>query len=72
VKDRIEGEPSQTMHVNEELRKDIGYYDVFPPKVMNVAVDNKIVTESGGNEIKKKVLIATKDFAKGETIYTVC
>jgi hypothetical protein len=39
---------------------------------MNVAVDNKIVTESGGNEIKKKVLIATKDFAKGETIYTVC
>ena len=63
---------SQTIDVNEKLRMDIGYYDAFPPKAMNVAVDNKIVTESGGNQIKKKVLIATKDFTQGETIYTVC
>ena len=39
---------------------------------MNVAVDNKTVTESGGNQIKKKVLVVTKDFAQGQTIYTAC
>ena len=49
----------------------IGYYEVFPPKSMNVSVENKLISETGGNQIRKKVLVVNKDFAQGETIYKV-
>ena len=42
----------------------LGYYNFFPPKSMNVSVEEK-------GENKRKVLIATKDFEKGDVIYKV-
>ncbi len=46
-----------------------GYYDYFPPKRMNVSVQHK--TSPQGNQPAKKILVAQKDFAVGETIYKV-
>ncbi|KAI0082448.1 MAS20-domain-containing protein, partial [Panus rudis PR-1116 ss-1] len=43
-----------------------GYYNVFPPKSMNVSVQD---SEVPGNATKKKVLVAEKDFAAGDVIY---
>lgn len=41
-----------------------GYYKFFPPKAMNVSVQEK-------GETKKKILVAEQDFEKGDQIYTV-
>ncbi|EAU84415.2 hypothetical protein CC1G_01411 [Coprinopsis cinerea okayama7 len=44
-----------------------GYYDVFPPKSMNVSVvDQQTSTAMKG---PRKVLVVNRDFAAGETIY---
>ncbi|TFK81511.1 MAS20-domain-containing protein [Polyporus arcularius HHB13444] len=44
-----------------------GYYDHFPPKRMNVSVQH---TGGQGNQATKKILVAEKDFAAGDVIYT--
>ncbi len=46
----------------------LGYYDHFPPKRMNVSVQH---TGGQGNQATKKILVAEKDFAAGDVIYTV-
>lgn len=43
-----------------------GYYNVFPPKSMNVSVQ-PVLGETQG----KKRLVVTKDIKQGETIYKV-
>lgn len=48
-----------------------GYYDAFPPKAMNVAVNTVDVPDGSGNLMRKKVLVVTKDFDAGELIYKV-
>jgi len=47
------------------------YYEHFPPKSMNVEVKQVPVDDSPRGKVLKNVLVATKDFAVGETIYTV-
>ncbi|KAI6034553.1 hypothetical protein BKA83DRAFT_672528 [Pisolithus microcarpus] len=48
-----------------------GYYDCFPPKVMNVAVKTIEVPVKGqpNTSTRKKTLVCTKDFEAGELIY---
>ena len=46
-----------------------GYYDNFPRKEMNVKVETRELPDGTGKTIKKKVLVAAKDFAAGEIIY---
>ncbi len=46
----------------------IGYYDYFPPKRMNVSVQSGA---GEGSQTMKKILVAERDFAEGEVIYTV-
>ena len=45
-----------------------GYYNVFPPKSMNVSVK---VMEPDSSQVRKKILVVNKDFAPGEVIYKV-
>lgn len=40
-----------------------GYYESFPPKSMNVSIKD--------NDVKKKIMVAEKDFEAGDVIYTV-
>ncbi|KAF9293834.1 hypothetical protein BGZ88_004835 [Linnemannia elongata] len=57
-----------SMDVHKKQEK---YYTVFPPKEMNVKVDELpegITAE--GQKVVRRGLIATKDFAAGETIYS--
>ncbi|KAG0379493.1 hypothetical protein BGX24_000233, partial [Mortierella sp. AD032] len=57
-----------SMDVHKKQEK---YYTVFPPKEMNVKVDE--LTEgitAEGQKVARRGLIATKDFAVGETIYS--
>ena len=60
MKNRIEGEPtSRDSLLRDKLRlerKILGYYDAFPPKAMNVAVDTVDVPDGSGNLMRKKVL----------------
>ncbi|KAL1937720.1 hypothetical protein VTO73DRAFT_12873 [Trametes versicolor] len=44
-----------------------GYYDYFPPKRMNVSVK---AGAGEGSQTMKKILVAERDFAEGEVIYT--
>ncbi|KAH7931323.1 MAS20-domain-containing protein [Leucogyrophana mollusca] len=46
-----------------------GYYDCFPAKSMNVAVETIEVPDGSGNVMRKKVLVAIKDFEAGDLIY---
>ncbi|KAG8761436.1 hypothetical protein FRC14_003849 [Serendipita sp. 396] len=48
------------------------YYDFFPPKAMNVKVKLAPVGSKGGDHIplQRTILVATKDFRAGETIFT--
>ncbi|KAH7916790.1 hypothetical protein BJ138DRAFT_1131771 [Hygrophoropsis aurantiaca] len=46
-----------------------GYYDVFPAKSMNVAVQTVDVTDATGKVTRKKVLVAAKDLEPGDLIY---
>ncbi|EIW76196.1 MAS20-domain-containing protein [Coniophora puteana RWD-64-598 SS2] len=46
-----------------------GYYDHFPRKEMNVKVETRDLPDGIGKTVKKKVLVAAKDFAAGEVIY---
>jgi hypothetical protein len=39
---------------------------------MNVAVENDVIPENRANQLHKKILVVSKDFASGQTIYTVC
>lgn len=41
----------------------LGYYNIFPPKSMNVSVQD--------GKDKKKILVAEKDFEPGDVIYKV-
>ncbi|KAF9561202.1 hypothetical protein EC968_005829 [Mortierella alpina] len=57
-----------SMDVHKKQEK---YYTVFPPKEMNVKVDELpegLTAE--GKSVVRRGLIATKDFAVGETIYS--
>ncbi|KAK3810422.1 MAG: MAS20 protein import receptor-domain-containing protein [Linnemannia elongata] len=57
-----------SMDVHKKQEK---YYTVFPPKDMNVKVDELpegITAE--GQKVVRRGLIATKDFAAGETVYS--
>ncbi|KIK29127.1 hypothetical protein PISMIDRAFT_672528 [Pisolithus microcarpus 441] len=56
------------MDVKERVE---GYYDCFPPKVMNVAVKTIEVPVKGqpNTSTRKKTLVCTKDFEAGELIY---
>ncbi|KAG8716240.1 hypothetical protein FRC11_006634 [Ceratobasidium sp. 423] len=54
-----------------------GYYDVFPPKNMNVKIVNVPVkdksgkpAESGGKPILRSTLVSSKDIKSGDVIYT--
>jgi mitochondrial import receptor subunit TOM20 len=49
----------------------VGYYEVFPPKRMNVSTKTVEVADPSGNKVLKRILVADKDFAAGEVIYTV-
>ncbi|EJD48621.1 MAS20-domain-containing protein [Auricularia subglabra TFB-10046 SS5] len=46
------------------------YYESFPPPSMNVAIKRVESKDADGRAVLKNVLVATKDFAVGETIYT--
>ncbi|PFH49247.1 hypothetical protein AMATHDRAFT_48863 [Amanita thiersii Skay4041] len=43
-----------------------GYYNYFPPKSMNVAVEPRTIP---GSQTVRNVLVLTKDFSAGEVIY---
>jgi import receptor subunit TOM20 len=49
----------------------VGYYEVFPPKRMNVSTKAVEVTDSSGGKALKRILVADKDFTAGEAIYNV-
>ena len=49
----------------------VGYYDVFPPKQMSVSTKTIDISDSSGAKVLKRILVAEKDFAAGETIYKV-
>ncbi|KAI0254720.1 hypothetical protein BJV78DRAFT_1120730 [Lactifluus subvellereus] len=60
--------------VLEMMRLDVkgrveGYYEVFPPKRMNVSTKTVEVTDSSGAKILKRILVADKDFTAGDVIY---
>ncbi|KAI0005042.1 MAS20-domain-containing protein [Russula compacta] len=60
--------------VLEMMRLDVkgrveGYYEVFPPKRMNVSTKAVEVTDSSGGKVLKRILVADKDFTAGEVIY---
>jgi import receptor subunit TOM20 len=60
--------------VLEMMRLDVkgrveGYYEVFPPKRMNVSTKTVEVTDSSGATVLKRILVADKDFTAGEVIY---
>ncbi|KAF9095362.1 hypothetical protein BGX23_000588 [Mortierella sp. AD031] len=51
--------------------KEEKYYTVFPPKEMNVKVEEKPEgLDANGQRMTRRGLVATKSFAKGEVIYT--
>ncbi|KAF9205275.1 hypothetical protein BGZ49_004250 [Haplosporangium sp. Z 27] len=57
-----------SMDVHKKQEK---YYTVFPPKEMNVKVEELPEGVSAeGQKVLRRGLIATKDFAAGETIYS--
>ncbi|KAG0057233.1 hypothetical protein BGZ83_000646 [Gryganskiella cystojenkinii] len=57
-----------SMDVHKKQEK---YYTVFPPKEMNVKVDELPEGMTAeGQKVVRRGLIATKDFAAGETIYS--
>ncbi|KZV77179.1 hypothetical protein PENSPDRAFT_645453 [Peniophora sp. CONT] len=47
-----------------------GYWDVFPPKEMNVTAQPVDIESASGAAVRKRVLVATKDFKAGDVIYT--
>jgi hypothetical protein len=49
----------------------VGYYDIFPPKQMSVSTKTIDISDSSGAKVLKRILVAEKDFAAGETIYKV-
>ena len=49
----------------------VGYYEVFPPKRMNVSTKTIEVADSSGGKVLKRILVADKDFTAGDVIYTV-
>jgi hypothetical protein len=56
-----------------------GYYDVFPPKNMNVKIANVPVkdksgkpTEVDGKPVLRSTLVLNKDVKAGDVIYMVC
>ncbi|EGN92041.1 hypothetical protein SERLA73DRAFT_117876 [Serpula lacrymans var. lacrymans S7.3] len=59
---------SRGFRVRLSVRK-LGYYNFFPPKSMNVAVENLDVPDGTGRLMRKKILVANKDIAAGEVIY---
>ncbi|KAF9915400.1 hypothetical protein FBU30_002029 [Linnemannia zychae] len=51
--------------------KEEKYYTVFPPKEMNVKVEEKPEgLDVNGQKVVRRGLVATKKFSKGEVIYT--
>jgi import receptor subunit TOM20 len=49
----------------------VGYYEIFPPKRMNVSTKMIEVADPSGNKVLKRILVADKDFTAGEVIYIV-
>jgi len=49
----------------------VGYYEIFPPKRMNVSTKTVEVADPSGNKVLKRILVADKDFDAREVIYTV-
>jgi hypothetical protein len=49
----------------------VGYYEIFPPKRMNVSTKMIEVADPSGNKVLKRILVVDKDFTAGEVIYTV-
>lgn len=49
----------------------VGYYDVFPPKNMNVSVKPIDVPDGKGGQMRKRILVVNKDITAGELIYKV-
>ena len=49
----------------------VGYFESFPPKRMNVSTKAVEVTDSSGDKVLKRILVADKDFTAGEVIYNV-
>lgn len=47
-----------------------GYYEIFPPKRMNVSTKTVEVADPSGNKVLKRILVADKDFTAGEVVYT--
>jgi hypothetical protein len=60
--------PSEAEIRNFDL---VGYYEVFPPKRMNVSTKTVDVADSTGGKVLKRILVADKDFTTGEVIYIV-
>ncbi|KAI0268230.1 MAS20-domain-containing protein [Gloeopeniophorella convolvens] len=46
-----------------------GYFDVFPPKSMNVSTKTIEIADANGATVLKRILVADKDFSAGELIY---
>ncbi|KAH9977752.1 hypothetical protein BGW80DRAFT_1284013 [Lactifluus volemus] len=46
-----------------------GYYEVFPPKQMNVKTATVEVADPSGANVLKRILTAAKDFSSGDVIY---
>ncbi|KAI9448004.1 hypothetical protein H4582DRAFT_1897720 [Lactarius indigo] len=60
--------------VLEMMRLDVkgrveGYYEVFPPKHMSVSTKTVEISDPSGAAALKRILVADRDFAAGETIY---
>lgn len=49
----------------------LGYYDNFPPKYMGVSVINHDTSALDGRVIRKKILVADRDYKAKEVIYKV-
>jgi len=49
----------------------VGYYEVFPPKLVNVSTKTIEVTDPSGAKVLKQILVSEKDFGAGEVIYDV-
>ena len=57
----------------------LGYYDVFPPKKMNVKIANLPMKDKSGKPLEnegvpvlRSALVATKNIKTGELIYKAC
>ena len=49
----------------------VAYFEMFPPKSMNVSTKTIDVPDASGALVRKRIMVAAKDFTAGDIIYKV-